>query len=132
MFEKLIFNRVYGFLEKRKCIYEHQYGFRKKHSTNHALINITDEIREALDKNHSAIGVFVDFQKAFDTVNHSILVSKLDHYGIRGCINEWFKSYLNERKQFVSIDGFNSSETIIEHRVPQGSVLGPLLFTVYQ
>ena len=131
IFEKLIFNRVYGFLEKHKCIYEHQYGFRKKHSTNHALINITDEIREALDKNHTAIRVFVDFQKAFDTVNHSILVSKLDHYGIRGCINDWFKSYLNERKQFVSIDGFNSSETIIEHGVPQGSVLGPLLFLLY-
>ena len=131
IFEKLIFDRVYGFLEKYECIYEHQYGFRKKHSTNHALISITEKIRNSLDKNLYAVGVFVDFQKAFDTVNHNILIEKLDHYGIRGCINQWFKSYLSDRKQYVSIDGFNSKEAIIEHGVPQGSVLGPLLFLLY-
>ena len=131
IFEKLISNRVYSFLEKQKSIYEHQYGFRKKHSTIHALISITDKIRDALDNKSLAIGVFIDFQKAFDTVNHEILLNKLDHYGIRGCINEWFKSYLKDRKQFVSIDGFNSSEAILKHGVPQGSVLGPLLFLIY-
>ena len=131
VFEKLIFNRVYGFLENHGCIYEHQYGFRKKHSTNHALISITDKIREALDKNLVAVGVFIDFQKAFDTVNHQILINKLSNYGIRGCINDWFKSYLTNRRQFVSIDGFKSAEESIEHGVPQGSVLGPLLFLLY-
>ena len=86
---------------------------------------------DALDNKSLAIGVFIDFQKAFDTVNHEILLNKLNHYGIRGCINEWFKSYLKDRKQFVSIDGFNSSEAILKHGVPQGSVLGPLLFLIY-
>jgi hypothetical protein len=73
IFEKIIFNRVYSFLEKQKSIYEHQYGFRKKHSTIHALISITEKIRDALDNKSLAIGVFIDFQKAFDTVNHEIL-----------------------------------------------------------
>ena len=131
IFEKLIFNRVYGFLESHNAIYEHQYGFRKQHSTNHALINITDKIRDALDKNLLAVGVFIDFQKAFDTVNHDILAKKLENYGIRGCINNWFKSYLSNRKQYVSINGFDSNEMDIEHGVPQGSVLGPLLFLLY-
>ena len=131
IFEKVIFERVYGFLEKFEIIYHHQYGFRKKHSTNHALISITEKIRNALDNNLFAVGVFVDFQKAFDTVNHHILIEKLDHYGIRGCINKWFQSYLSDRKQFVSINGFNSKESNMEHGVPQGSVLGPLLFLLY-
>ena len=78
IFEKIIFNRVYNFLEDHDCIYKHQYGFRKKHSTNHALISITEQIRDALDNNKTAVGVFVDFQKAFDTVNHSILIKKLE------------------------------------------------------
>ena len=76
-------------------------------------------------------GIFVDFQKAFDTVNHDILIQKLEHYGIRGCTNSWFRSYLSQRKQFVSILGFESQKTIISHGVPQGSVLGPLLFLIY-
>ena len=131
IFEKIMFERVYSFLEDFHCIYEHQYGFRQKHSTNHALINITDKIQSALDNKSMAVGVFVDFQKAFDTVNHQILIEKLDHYGIRGCIKDWFQSYLTDRKQFVSIDGFNSTEAPMKHGVPQGSVLGPLLFLLY-
>ena len=85
--EKLMFNRVYGFLEKYKCIYNLQFGFRSKHSTNHALVEITETIRKALDDGKNACGVFVDLQKAFDTVNHDILIGKLDHYGIRGTAN---------------------------------------------
>ena len=131
IFEKVIFNRVYDFLEDYDLLYKYQFGFRKKHSTNHALISITEQIREALDSNKKAVGIFVDFQKAFDTVNHKILLNKLDHYGIRGNTNNWFKSYLTDRKQFVSINGFDSSETTLLHGVPQGSVLGPLLFLIY-
>ena len=122
---------LYKFLEAQKCIYNLQFGFREKHSTNHALISITEKIREALDNNNFACGVFVDLQKAFDTVNHNILLSKLDHYGIRGITNNWFKSYLYDRKQFVSINGFDSKAAVMEHGVPQGSVLGPLLFLIY-
>ena len=131
IFETIVFERVYGFIEKYDVIYKHQYGFRKKHSTNHALISITEQIRKALDDNKFAFGVFVDFQKAFDTVNHDILLSKLDRYGISGNINHWFSSYLKDRKQVVSILGFESNQRVISHGVPQGSVLGPLLFLLY-
>ena len=75
--------------------------------------------------------MFIDLQKAFDTVNHSILLEKLNHYGISGISNDWFKSYLTDRQQFVSIGGENSDPTTTEHGVPQGSVLGPLLFLLY-
>ena len=129
--EKLVHNRVYKFLEDFQCIYSLQFGFRKKHSTNHALIDITETIRQALDDKKHVCGVFVDLQKAFDTVNHDILISKLDHYGIRGTANNWFASYLKNRSQFVSILGYESSTKPINHGVPQGSVLGPLLFLMY-
>ena len=129
--EKIVHSRVYEFLEHFQCIYSLQFGFRKKHSTNHALIDITETIRQALDKKKHVCGVFVDLQKAFDTVNHDILISKLEHYGIRGTANNWFTSYLKNRSQFVSILGFDSCSKPINHGVPQGSVLGPLLFLIY-
>ena len=131
IFEKVMYSRIYSFISKSNCLYPLQFGFRGKHSTNHALISIVDQINEALDKNKVVGSIFVDFQKAFDTVNHDILINKLSHYGIKGNINKWFRSYLLNRKQFVSILGFNSSHTEINHGVPQGSVLGPLLFLIY-
>ena len=100
-------------------------------STIHALISLTDEVRHALDQNKIACGVFIDLQKAFDTVDHSILLKKLAHYGIRGLANDWFKSYLSHRHQFVSINGYESNKVRMKHGVPQGSVLGPLLFPIY-
>ena len=106
--EKITYSRVFSFLDKNKIFYKQQYGFRPKYSTNHALIDITEKIRETLDKKKVAAGVFVDFQKAFDTVNHEILIKKLDHYGIRGTLNKWFESYLKNRKQHVSVLGFDS------------------------
>ena len=126
-----MFKRVYSFLEINKCIYNLQFGFRQKHATNHALLSMTQQIKDILDKGNIAIGVFVDFQKAFDTVNHSILLRKLEHYGIRGLANNWFSSYLNKRSQWISISGHASSNRYVHHGVPQGSVLGPLLFLVY-
>ena len=94
-----MFKRLYEFLEVNQCIYNLQFGFRQKHSTNHALLSMTQQIRDIMESGNIAIGVFVDFQKAFDTVNHNILIKKLNHYGIRGTANKWFESYLNKRKQ---------------------------------
>ena len=126
-----MYSRVIQFLEKSNCIYPLQFGFRKHHSTNDTLINITENIRSALDNGKFACGIFVDLQKAFDTVDHVILLKKLEHYGIRGIGNSWLESYLNDRSQFVSISGFDSALKSISHGVPQGSVLGTLLFLLY-
>ena len=129
--EKLMHERIYAFLNSFDCIYEHQFGFRNKHSTNHALVSLTEDIRSALDNNEIACGVFIDLQKTFTTVSHDILLHKLNHYGIRGIANDWFSSHLSNRKQYVSINGHNSNEACMPYGVPQGSVLGPLLFLIY-
>ena len=105
IFEKTMHSRLYEFLENFDLLYKHQYGFRKKHSTNHALIKIVENIQEKLDNKTFVGGVFLDLQKAFDTVNHKILLQKLDYYGIRGTANKLFKSYLSNRYQRVSLDG---------------------------
>ena len=126
-----MYSRFYNFLNLFNCISELQFGFRSKHSTSHTLVSITEKIREALDTGHFACGVFIDLQKAFDTVDHDILVSKLEHYGARGIAKNWFSSYLHNRKQCVTINGFKSSFNDISYGVPQGSVLGPLLFLMY-
>ena len=131
IFEKLVYSRLYSFLNLHNCIYELQFGFRAKHSTDHALISLTEMIREALDSGCFAGGIFIDLQKAFDTVDHHILLDKLNYYGIRGLANKWFKSYLSNRQQFVSINGYNSNTMLMKYGVPQGSVLGPLLFLIY-
>ena len=114
---------------KHNCIYDLQFGLnRDKHSTTHALFNLTEKTRNALDKNEFAVGVFIDLQKAFGTVDHKILLNKLFHYGIRGTANKWLKSYLGNRCHFVTINGCYSDEVIMNIGVPQRSLLGPLLF----
>ena len=108
-----------------------QYGFRKNYSTAHALIQLYDKISNALDNKRVTLGLFIDLSKAFDKVNHEILLDKLDHYGVRGiCFTLWFKSYLSCRKQFVQYNGYNSSSLDITCGVPQETILGPLLFLV--
>ena len=118
-------------LSENNIIYDLQFGFRQNFSTAHALINLTENIRQALDEGYTGCGIFVDLQKAFDTVDHEILLSKLNHYGICGVSNDWFRSYLSDRQQYVSISGYDSGLTKLNCGVPQGSVLGPLLFLLY-
>ena len=113
LLEKLMYSRLYRFLDIFQCLSEFQFGFRANHSTSHALISISEKIREALDSDHYACGVFLDFQKAFDTVDHNILIAKLKHYGVHGIANDWFLSYLHNRTQFVTINGFKSSPKMI-------------------
>ena len=125
-----MYNRIYNFFNKNN-IYPLQFGFRQQYSTFHALISLTEDIRKNLDKGNIGCGIFVDLQKAFDTVEHDILLAKLEHYSIHGMANNWFKSYLFNRKQFVSINGHISNQTSVKYGVPQGSVLGPLLFLIY-
>ena len=131
IFERAMHTRIYEFLESHSIFSDLQFGFRKKHSTNHALLNIIENIKEKLDQNIFSCGVFIDLEKAFDTVNHKILVEKLEFYGIRGLCNQWFVSYLSNRKQQVRLDGTKSSYLDITCGVPQGSILGPLLFLIY-
>ena len=112
-------------------IYNLQFGFRQKYSTTHALIHLTDKIREQLDSGNFTCGIFFDLQKAFDIEDHDILIQKLNNYSIRGVANNWFSSYLQNQLQYVSINGFNSKLEYIHCGSPQGSILGPLLFLIY-
>ena len=128
--EKLMHNRIYEFLEKYKLKYPLQFGFRQHYATFYALRNLTESIAKAPDEGNFFYVLFVDLEKAFDTVDHNILLKKQDHYGVRGTSNKWFESYLTDRKHFVSINGFNLNISAITRGVPQGSVLGPLLFLI--
>ena len=112
---------------ENNIIYPLQFGFRQQYSTFHALISLTEDIRKNLDKGNIGCGIFINLQKAFDTVKHE----GIEHYGNGGMANNWFKSYLFNRKQFVSINGHVSNQTSVKYGVSEGSVLGPLLFLIY-
>ena len=99
--EKLMHMQLYTFLDDHDILFKNQFGFRKKCSTAHSLIEITEKIKESIDSGKFGCGIFIDLKKAFDTVNHKILLQKLEHYGIRGTILKWFVSYLTDRKQYV-------------------------------
>ena len=128
--EKLMHKRLMEFLKEQTILYCKQYGFCKGFSTAHAIINLTDNMEKAIDNKQFACGVFIDLHKAFNTVDHNILFEKIQHYGIRGIAHQCCKSYLENRKQFVSISGAESELASVNYGVPQGSVLGPLLFLI--
>ena len=120
-----MYNRMEKYLEDNKIIYSLQFGFRKKYLTEHALLSITEQIKTNFHQ--YSCGVFVDLEKAFDTVNHKILLSKVEHYGIKGVSFKWLNSYLSNRSQQVSLNGTISETKPVTCGVPQG----PLLFLVY-
>ena len=130
-YEKLMYSRLYGFIEKSAILFHTQHGFQPGRSPFMSLLSMQDKISNAIENNEYSIGIFFDLAKAFDTVNHKILLKKLENYGIRGLQLEWFKNYLSNRQQRVYCNGTYSESREIKYGVPQGSNLGPLLFLIY-
>ena len=131
IFEKLMYARLIDFLTKHNIIYENQFGFQSNLSTEYAVNKVLNYIIDTLEKNEIGVCIFLDFAKAFDTVNHDILIRKLEYYGIRGIALNWMKSYLTNRMQCTEIGDTQSELELVKCGVPQGSVLGPLLFLLY-
>ena len=131
IFEKIMHARIMSFVNKENILYKKQFGFQSGKSTEHAVMDIHSKVVDALANQEKPCCVFLDFAKAFDTVNHSILINKLNYYGIRGNSLNWLQSYLKDRQQCVQVGNSVSDFQTIQCGVPQGSVLGPLLFLLY-
>ena len=129
--EKLVAARLLSYLNQNSILSKWQFGFRSCHSTIHPMVHFLNEITDSLNKKKHSIAIFCDLKKAFDTCDHNILLLKLKRYGVTGTELQWFESYLTKRKQFVSIKNHSSSLLEISLGVPQGSILGPLLFLLY-
>ena len=131
MFERVVFNQLYQYLDVNNLLFDSQYGFRKQHSTELAALELIDRIHKSMDNRQIPVSIFLDLSKAFDTLDHTILLSKLKHYGIKNKAFQWFNSYLSNRHQYVEFEGARSETLGLEMGVPQGSILGPLLFIIY-
>jgi hypothetical protein len=130
-FEKVMYNGLMELIEKHDILYSSQFGFREKHSTSLAITHLVNKITSAIDRKEITVGVFLDLAKALDTIDHDILLAKLDHYGMRGQALQWISSYFYCRKQYVQYKETFSSYHTIKCGVPQGSILGPLFFLLY-
>ena len=126
-----MYDRLISYMLKNHTLFEYQFGFQKGKSAHVSFITLVDRISEALDNGDYVVGVFPDFAKAFDTVDHAILLDKMLIYGVRTTALEWFKDYLTGRSQYVTYNGFNSNNSEIKYGVPKGSILEPLLFILY-
>ena len=131
IFEYVIFNQLIPFLNDNQLFCMEQFGFRPGHSTELAALRLVDHLTNEINNFNVPINIYIDLSKAFHSLNHSILLNKLRHYGISGCSYELFRSYLSNRLQFVDFNGKMSTKLAISTGVPQGSVLGPLLFLIY-
>lgn len=131
IYESVIYNRLNNFLEKKSFLYAKQYGFRKKSNTLSATNDLINKLRTSIDNRNYVIAILIDLQKAFDTVSHEILLKKIEKTGVTGPALKLIKSYLSNRKQYVNIGDKNSQLESINYGVPQGSILGPLLFQIY-
>jgi hypothetical protein len=131
IYEKAIYNQLYKYMCTNNLLHPSQYGFRRAHSTEFAALEIVDRIGKELDSRKTPIAIFLDLSKAFDTLNHDILITKLQYYGLEDRTIQWFKSYLTNRKQALKFNNELSDWQEINTGVPQGSVLGPLLFLIY-
>ena len=131
IFEKVVFDQLYGYFTLNKLIYNSQYGFRKEHSTEFAALELIDKLMKGIDERKIPLSIFLDLSKAFDTLDHKILLSKLQHYGIHNTSLKWFHNYLTDRKQYVEYNNATSKCLPIYTGVPQGSILGPLLIIIY-
>lgn len=129
--EGVVVNRLQSFIEKHSLINKSQYGFQKNKNTGQLLCEFANCINESLNKGHNVLVLFMDFSKAFDTLNHSKLLEALARIGIRGRLADWMSDYLHNRKFSVKIKDVNSEEKNVEYGVPQGSNLGPLMFILY-
>ena len=130
-FERIAYEQFAEYLKSSELIVSTQFGFRKRYNTMLAVTKFTDSIRRSFDQGKMTGAVFIDLPKAFDSVQHSILLKKLPYYGIHGAELKWMKSYLKERRQFVQYHGESSQISEVEYGVPQGSILGPLLFLLH-
>ena len=126
VFEKLVYKQFINYIENLDILFQFQFGFRKGHSTVQAASEVVDSLRNAIDSNINTCGIFADFMKAFDTVNHQILLKKLESYGIRGIPSKWSTSYLENRQQYVTVDHIDSPRQAMTCGIPQNSTLGPL------